>query len=118
VPRLVAVFASPSAVPHSAPIPETTPFVSTWRQLPATPVIFVRVRPSALREFEKVLTSESKVEEAAVIVCVSPKEIDVPFRVIPEFWSMVFVIEPEGRETDDVAINVPTVRRPAVVEPM
>ena len=49
VPRLEPVLASPPAVPHSAPMPETRPFSSTWRQLPLMPVRLVSVRPLDFR---------------------------------------------------------------------
>lgn len=42
-------------------------------------------------------------------------EFSVPPRDTPEmveFWSMVFVTEPAGRETVDVAVIEPTVRLP------
>jgi hypothetical protein len=60
---------------------------------------------------------------ARLYVMVPPKAVEpLPTMLEPlpavmeEFCSMALVIEPEGRETDEVAVREPTTRFPAVVE--
>ena len=52
------------------------------------------------------------------MVSVPPNERSEPLMVTEEFWRKAFVIEPLGSVTDEVAVKAPTVRMPAVVEPM